>query len=212
MRFSGLAEVNLQAETEWMNWFKCLGAEHSKNIWFLDGHTFLEFILVIDWVNNTLASESADQGAAAGPGRVPPACTAAWHCPWKAGSSASGWNEGRSSGEMACLKAQESPSLAVEEMTLVPWSACPVSSGASSYLAASGGKWCEAGKSVVVEICNWVVSRQKLNPWCWELGNTGFTFFLRPVWLAGYKTICKVSQCSRIFSDQCFALGNISLF
>lgn len=54
MKFSGLAEVNLQAETERMNWLKCLRAGHSKNIWFLDGHTFLEFILVIDQVNNTL--------------------------------------------------------------------------------------------------------------------------------------------------------------
>lgn len=54
MKFSGLAEVNLQAETERMNWLKCLRAGHSKNIWFLNGHTFLEFILVIDRVNNTL--------------------------------------------------------------------------------------------------------------------------------------------------------------
>jgi len=61
----------------------------------------------------------------------------------------------------------------------------------------------------VLEICSGVASRQKLNPWCWELGNTGLIFFS---WLAGYKTICKASQCSRISSDQGFALGNVFLF
>lgn len=84
------------------------------------------------------------------------------------------------------------PALEEEEMALVPWSACPLSSDASRYLAASGGKFCKARKSVVVETCSGVVSRQKLNPWCWELGKTGFLFFSRPVWLAGYRTMCKV--------------------
>lgn len=77
MKFLRLAEVNLQAETQSMNCIKCLRVKHSKNIWFLDGHTFLEFILGIDWVNKSLASESAGQGTAVGPGHDPPAHTTA---------------------------------------------------------------------------------------------------------------------------------------
>lgn len=134
MKFLGLAEVNLQAKTQSMNCIKYLRAEHSKNIWFLDGHTFLEFILGTDWVNKSFASESAGQGAAVGPGRGPPAHTAACHSLWDEGSAGSGGNEMRGSREIACLEAYDSPSLALEkeEMTLELWSACPVSSDASS--------------------------------------------------------------------------------
>lgn len=57
----------------------------------------------------------------------------AWHCLWDKGSAGSGGNEMTGSGEMACLEAYGSPSLALqkEEMTLVLWSLCPVSSDAS---------------------------------------------------------------------------------
>lgn len=91
MKFLGLAEVNLQAETQSMNCIKCLRAKHSKNIWFLDGHTFLEFILGTDWVNKSLASESAGQGTAVGPGHDPPAH--ATTCGTKVVQGLGEWNE-----------------------------------------------------------------------------------------------------------------------
>lgn len=69
-----------------------------------------------------------------GPGHDPPAHATAWHCLWDEGSAGSGGSEMRASREFACLGAYDSPSVALgkEEMTLVLWSVCSVSSDASS--------------------------------------------------------------------------------
>lgn len=131
-------------------------------------------------------------------------------CPWKAGSSRLVEHKGVFWGNGLFESFRVSfPGLRGEDAAggtrCLQWcSQLPV-----SERLAIGGKFCRAWKSVLVEIRNWVASRQKLNPWCWEILDLFSSHDQH-----GYKTTCKVSKCSRVFfrptfcTWQCFSVSD----